>query len=144
MITADEISAINRRIRELAREDPSILYGAQPGENASLVKLDAIVSRIPPLSHVGQAAWLLRAIILVQPFPDANHRTGVAAAEVLLRRAGLPFKPTTEAAGRFQRKVAAARYQLLGGYDDAPLSILNQWDDAVMTACQGFVSESLS
>jgi hypothetical protein len=144
LITANEIAEINHQIRERSQVDHSIPYGAQPGETASLVKLNAIVGRIPPMSPVDQDAWLLRAIILVQPFPDANHRTAVLAAEFFLKGTGVRFEPSVDAAKEFQRRVTAAPFKILGGYDDAPLAVLVFWHDDVMEICRSFVRAWLS
>jgi len=141
-ITADEIEEINDAIRELSLTDKEIGYGVEPGERVSLRRLEAIVAGVPDAPPTDQAAWLLRALVLVQPFPDANHRTGVAAAELILRRRGLRFRPSVERAATFQRVVTSARYKLLGGYDDAPLTVLSHYADPVYDACRTFIAGS--
>ena len=143
MITAEEVDSINRRIRELARTDAAVHYGLAevPTKRAAVIE---IVRRIPNREPVHQAAWLMRAIILVQPFPDANHRTALLSAELLLERSGVRFDPTTRDAERFQREVSGARYRLLGGYDDAPLSVLDNPEDPVFELCRGIVERCSS
>lgn len=143
-ISVKEILAFNERLHEISREDPKVQYGLSNGERASVRRLEAIVERIPNGQADEQAAWLLRAIILVQPFPDGNHRTALAAARMILERDGHTFAPSVEDAEAFQRAISSARYRLLGGYDDAPLSILGSWDDAVMETCRRFVRDHLA
>lgn len=143
MISADEIEAINRDLRDLSRTDPAIKYGLVD-EPANLRALQKIVELIPKARPTQQAAWLLRAIILVQPFPDGNHRTALVAAELLLKRSGIRFEPSVEAASKFQRDISGARFRLLGGYDDAPLSILERGGDPVLELCASFVEHHAS
>jgi len=143
MITSDEVEAINRKLRDLARTDPAIKYGlADSPTNVNALK--AIVRRLPTGPPTLTAAWLLRAIILVQPFPDGNHRTALLAAELLLQRSGIRFDPSVEDASSFQREISSARYRLLGGYDDAPLSVLDRPEDPVLELCQKFVEACIS
>lgn len=95
--------------------------------------------RVPDAPPREYAAWLIRAIVLVQPFPDANHRTAVTAAELALRRESVRFAPALEQARAFHRDVSNARRSVLGGYGDAPLTVLENWDDEVMWVCRAFV-----
>ena len=143
-ISAAEIAEINERIYEMSRTNPKILYGREQDEGPSMRRLTAIVESIPGGEVVDQAAWLLRAIILVQPFPDANHRTAMAAATLLIEREGMGFDPPVHEAEEFQRAVSSARFQLLGGYDDAPLAVLDSADDPVLSICRVFVERHLT
>src|SRR6267378_6693880 len=138
MITSDEVEAINRKLRDLARTDPAVKYGLADSPT-KLIALKAIVQRLPKGPPARRAAWLLRAVILIQPFPDGKHRTALLAAELLLQRSGIRFDPGVEEASRFQREISSARYRLLGGYDDAPLSVLDRPEDLVLEMCQKFV-----
>jgi prophage maintenance system killer protein len=138
-LTADELEAINDAIFERSKDDRTIHYGAREEFPTSRSRLAAIVSAAPEMPPREAAAWLIRAIVLIQPFPDGNHRTAVTAAELVLRRRGVAFAPTPEQARTFHREVSNARRSALGGYDDAPLSALVHWDDEVMRVCRGFV-----
>jgi hypothetical protein len=90
-----------------------------------------------------EAAWVLRAVILLQPFPDGNHRVGVLAAEVMIERRGLRLRPSPDAGAAFQKEVPSRRRRLLGGFQDAPLSTLADWDDEVMACCEEFIKAGL-
>lgn len=143
-ITADEIAAINERIRQLAATDPRIDYGLAGEVPIRTRALEAVAEGIPNATPEEAAAWLIRALILLQPFPDANHRTALAAAELLLGRAGRKFQPTVDSSREFQRHVSGARYRLLSGFDDAPLTVLDAVDDEVMALCREFVRNATS
>jgi len=138
-ITVDELLELHRLVKEQARLDPSLHYEDLEHRGPSASRLVAIVAAVPALNPSRTAAWLLRAIILVQPFPDGHHRTALMAAEVVLGRAGIRFRPGPDEAAAFQKEVTARRYRLLGGYDDAPLAILGSWEDEAMECCERFV-----
>lgn len=142
-LAADDLEAINDAIFERSKRDRTIHYGAREDFPTSRKRLDAIINAAPEVPAREFAAWLIRAIVLIQPFADANHRTAVTAvtaAELSLRREGLRFAPTPSQAKTFHRDVSNARRSLLGGYDDAPLRVLEKRDDEVMRVCREFVN----
>lgn len=141
-IAVEELIAINEEIKKRSRGDSAIDYGNMDGLPPSRPRLEAVVSALPDGTPLDQASWIPRALILVQPFADANHRTGIAAVELILRRAGVRFPLTVESAKAFQRAVSGARFRVLGGYDDAALSVLGQPEDEVAAICRAFVEES--
>jgi len=138
-ISAAELAQLNAAIERASRSDSRIAFENPEHQAPSQVRLAAIVKKLPATDAVRQAAWLLRAMILVQPFPDGNHRTGVLAADLLLQKAGITFRGPPDDGIAFQREVTARRYRLLKGYDDAPLIVLDHWDDEVMECCERFV-----
>ena len=142
-LSAEELLEIHREVREQALADPASRYEDPAGQGPSVSRVQAIVGANPALGVVERAAWILRAIVLVQPFPDGNHRTGLLAAELLLGRDGIRFRPSPDAAAEFQRKVSSERFARLRGYDDAPLSVLVEWNDQVMACCLDFIHKTV-
>ena len=138
-ITVEELLEIHRHIKQQAANDRSIHYSDLEGRGPSIGRLEAIVKAFPALPVDASAAWILRAVILTQPFPDGNHRAGIGAAELVLQDGGKVLRIDLESGAEFQRDVSAARRERLGGYDDAPLSSLTDWDDKVMACCVAFV-----
>ena len=138
-ITVDELLEIHRDIKEQAAADRTIHYSDIEGRGPSIPRLQRIVDAFPPLGPEESAAWIVRAIVLVQPFPDGNHRAAIGAAELVLRDAKIRFTVGLTDGAAFQREVSAARRERLQGYDDAPLAVLAPWDDSVMACCVAFV-----
>jgi len=81
-------------------------------------------------------------MILVQPFPDGNHRTGLLAAQLMMERASFVIAFDEDAAAAFQRKVSGLRRARLGGFEDAPLLVLDSWDDEIHAWCERFLRRS--
>lgn len=142
-ISADELFAINKRIAALSLDDPSMRYDNPDQLPPSATRIDAIVSKVPVAEPIRQAAWIMRAIILLQPFADGNHRTALIASELVLERAHIRFLPTADHAQAFQEEVSHRRYVLLGGFEDAPLRVLEKGDDEVMQCCEDFIRKAL-
>lgn len=103
-----------------------------------------MLDAVPLADVVTQAAWIMRTLILLQPFPDGNHRTAMLAAGWILKRSGFRFRPSPDDAAAFQETVSGARFKRLGGYDDAPLSVVGDWHDEVFDCCLKFIEGSLS
>ena len=143
LISADELVAINERIAALTIDDPAMRYDNPDQIPPSAIRIKAIVSKVPIAEPIRQAAWIMRAIILLQPFADGNHRTALISSELVLDRVGIRFRPTADQAQAFQKEVSHSRYVLLGGFEDAPLSVLEDWDDEVMRCCEDFIGEAL-
>jgi len=59
-----------------------------------------------------KAAALCHGLVREHPFADANHRTGVAAAVLLLERNGRRFTAGEADVVRFARRVAGAHHRI--------------------------------
>jgi hypothetical protein len=142
-ISVAEFLEIRKDVEKQALAELGSRYDHPNRAEVSLPRLAAIAKGLPKGRPVEQAAWLLRAFALVQPFPDRNQLTGLVAAQLLLGRHDITFRPGAEEAARFQDAVGEMRFVRFGGYDDPGLSVLGDWEDELMQYCRGFIQETL-
>ncbi|NJD78369.1 MAG: hypothetical protein FIB08_14960 [Candidatus Methanoperedens sp.] len=89
------------------------------------------------------AAYYLKNIILLQAFPDANHRTALTAMERFLEKNGLTFDYTPVEAFDFRKELYNRRLHVYKTYEERPISVLkdddNQVENNVFLLCLEFI-----
>lgn len=96
-----------------------------------------------PVCIKGKRAYL-KNIILLQAFPDANHRTALTATERFLEKNGYSFDYTAVEAYQFQKDLYSRRLHEYGTYEERPISILKESDNQVFLLCLEFVKAHFS
>jgi len=94
------------------------------------------------------AAYYLKNIILLQAFPDANHRTALTAIEIFLEDNGLNLDYTTVEAFDFRKELYNCRLMVYKTYEEMTTKVLkdddNQEGNSVYTLCLKFVKAHVS
>jgi prophage maintenance system killer protein len=67
----------------------------------------------------------MKNIIILQAFPDGNHRTALYAVELFLKKNGCYFNYTPEEAYEFRKELYGRRLREYKTYEERPASILN-------------------
>ncbi len=94
------------------------------------------------LSEIG--AYYLKNIILLQAFPDGNHRTALYAVELFLKKNGYGFNYIPEEAYEFRKELYSRRLREYKTYEERPISILNEGDNQIFLFCREFVRAHIS
>jgi len=74
-------------------------------------------------------------MILLQAFPDGNHRTALNATEMFLEKNGLYFDYTAAEASQFQKKLYKIRLREYGTYEESPVNVLKEDENQVFSFC---------
>lgn len=90
------------------------------------------------------AAYYMKNIIVLQAFPDANHRTAFAATELFLEDNGFKAKFDLEECVKFQRRLYSLRLKVYGTYEERSTIILREPDNEVDQFIRQFIKQSLT
>lgn len=136
---------INEGLKEDALRDPRIEYSGSEDYPVQIYKLNALVKSVPVHRHLLEiAAHYLKNIVLLQAFPDGNHRTALYSVELFLEMNGYGFNYTPEEAYEFRKELYNRRLREYKTYEDRATSILKEGDNQIFSLCLEFVEAHFS
>ncbi|MFA4936060.1 MAG: Fic family protein, partial [Candidatus Methanoperedens sp.] len=95
LLTLEILVNINEQIKILASKDPRIEYSGSADYPVKIHELEKLIEKTPNNRDIFEiAAYYLKNIILLQAFPDANHRTALTATERFLEKNNYRFDYT--------------------------------------------------
>ncbi|MCZ7402837.1 MAG: Fic family protein [Candidatus Methanoperedens sp.] len=144
LLTLETLPDINEQIKIRASKDPRIEYSGSEDYPIKVHEIKKLIEYAPKNRDVLEvAAYYLKNIILLQAFPDANHRTALTAIEIFLEDNGLNLDYTTVEAFDFRKKLYNCRLMVYKTYEEMPTKVLkdddNQEGNSVFTLCLKFV-----
>lgn len=142
LLTLENLLEINEQLKEDARRDHRIEYSGN--EEVQIYKLKKLIELTPKRNLSEIAAYYLKNIILLQAFPDGNHRTAFYAIEAFLERNNCGFNYTPEEAYEFRKELYKRRLREYKTYEERPTSILNEEDNQVFLFCLEFIAAHTS
>jgi|GEM_PF-1779948 len=140
ILPVNMILEINRQIKEMSIREPWIQY-ENKDDPILTRKLEKLVKYTPNLDILEIAAYYLKNIILLQAFPDANHRTALTAVKIFLEMNGYDFSHTDEEALSFQDACYDARLSVYGNCNEASVSVLKENKNGLFLLCLGFIQQ---
>lgn len=139
LLTLEELLAINEELRLDAMRDPRIEYSGASDYPIKMNVLKKLIEYTPKRDILEIAAYYMRNIIILQSFPDGNHRTALYAVELLFEINGYKFDYAPEEAYEFRKELYNRRLQEYKTYEERPISVLKEVDNQVFSFCPGFV-----
>ena len=140
LLTLENILDINEQIKILSFNDVRIEYTGIEDYPIKISVLKKLIELIPINRTIEEiAAYFLKNIIILQAFPDANHRTALTAAERLLEINGYNFDYTPVEAYRFRKELYSRRLHEYGTYEERSIIVLKETDNQVFLLCLDFV-----
>ncbi len=101
ILTLEALLEVNEKIKARSIRNSWIQY-ENKDDPILMRKLEKLIEHTPNRDLFEIAAYYLKNIILLQAFPDANHRTALTAVKVFLEMNGYDFSHTDEEAIQFQ------------------------------------------
>ncbi|MBU4077281.1 MAG: Fic family protein [Euryarchaeota archaeon] len=135
---------INEQIKIRASKDPRIEYSGTEDYPIKMHELKKLIEYTPKNRDIpGMAAYYLKNIILLQAFPDANHRTALTAIEMFLENNNQNFDYTPVEAFNFRKELYEGRLRVYKTYEEMSTKVLreedNQAENSVFLLCLKFV-----
>lgn len=136
---------INERLKKRAKEYPEIEYSGSEYYPVKVNILKKLINKVPDDRDIFKiAAYYLKNIILLQAFPDGNHRTALFAVEIFLQEMnGYSFDYEDEEALLFRKKCYKKRGEVYGTYEEMLSWVLeekdNQIKNEVYSLCLEFI-----
>jgi len=103
-LKGEHLLDINEEIYRESLEDNNIEYSGWDDYKININKIEALVANVPKTSLIEAATYYLKNIILLQAFPNANHRTAILAVEYFLKKNGRIFDYPMEELSEFHRE----------------------------------------
>ena len=139
LLTLEELLDINEELRSDALRDPHIEYSGASDYPIKMNALKKLIEYTPKRDILEIAAYYLKNIIILQAFPDGNHRTALYAVELLLEINGYKFDYAPEEAYEFRKELYNKRLQEYKTYEERPISVLKEENNQVFSFCLEFV-----
>ncbi len=139
LLTLKNLLDINNELKEDARRDPRIEYTGSEDYPIKTYELEKLIEYTPNRDVLEIAAYYLKSIILLQAFPDGNHRTALYAVELFLEKNGYCFNYTPEESYEFRKELYSRRLRQYKTYEERPASVLKEEDNQVFSFCLEFI-----
>lgn len=134
-LRTEEILNINRDLIE--RDVP---YTGSEEYPVRRDKVEHLVENVPARSPISVAAYYLKNLALLQPFPDGNHRTGLIAAQTCLERKGYRFDYTSEEAEQLRNRMSHLQFKFYGTYEELSGEVTTEPDNELFHLCRDFIT----
>ena len=144
LLEIEHLVDINDIISKKSKEQKEIDYSGEEAYPIEYKKLQALIEHIPSGDILKMATYYLKNIILLQPFPDGNHRTALTAVEFFLNKNGYELSYTAEEALEFQKEAYRVRLKTYGNYNQHDISILKTSGDDFSRLCRDFIEKGLT
>ena len=131
---------LNELIKIRALKDRRIEYTGSDEYTIKIFALKKLIALTPQNRTLAEiAAYYLKNIILLQAFPDGNHRTALTAIEMFLEMNGYSLEYAATEANQFRKELFRGRFSEYETYEERPTSVLQESDNQVFHLCLDFV-----
>ena len=145
LLTPDEITYINHTISKMSHHNNLIEYVAPNDIPIRKDKLHKLAYRAPKHTvSMNTATYYMKNIILLQCFPDANHRTALESVRLFFHKNYIPFEWNPEHVVKYQRDIYKLRYKIYNTYEELPVSVLYEPRNSLWFYCQNCIEDNLS
>ena len=105
LLQLEDLLDINEELKFESFHDTRIEYSGANDYEVKISNLKKLIEYTPTRDIHEIAAYYLKNIILLQAFPDGNHRTALYAVELFLEINGYKFDYSAEEAYEFRREL---------------------------------------
>ena len=140
----ENIMDINEGLYQKAQKYNGVEYTGKEDYDIHHYKIRALTRNIPDEDIIDVATFYLKNIILLQSFPDGNHRTGLIATELFLEKNGMGLSFTYDDAIRLEKELYAIRFQIYRSYQEHDISVLTEERNEMFYRCKQFITEHLT
>ena len=144
LLESEHLLDINDMIQKKSKEKKEIGYSGEDIYPIQINKIRALIKQAPTADILTIATYYLKNIILLQPFPDGNHRTALASVEFFLSKNGHKISYSAEKALEFQKQAYSVRLKTYGHYDQHNTSVLTKQEDDFNSLCRTFIEGRLA
>jgi prophage maintenance system killer protein len=144
LLEIEHLVDVNDMICQKSKKQKEIVYSGNDVYPVQFGKLRILIENTPKEDVLTIATYYLKNIILLQPFPDGNHRTALASVELFFDKNGYDFHYSVEDAVKLQKDAYNVRLKVYGHYDQHDISIITQPEDDFTKLCKSFLRNRLT
>lgn len=143
LITTNEIIQINRTIHDMSHYNRKIEYVKV--SDIKYNNLNILVHSAPEHDLlIDIATYYMKNIILMQCFPDANHRTAFEIIRLFYHKNDIDFKWNPQCVVKYQREIYKLRYRIYNSYEELSVSVLTEPHNKLWDYCWNCIMDNLS
>ena len=143
-LEVEHILEINEAIYQESQKDDRVEYSGKNDYPIQMRKLEKLVSMVPDESLIDVATYYFKNLILLQPFPNANHRTALLCAEYFLQLNGKKLEYLTEEITEFHQKSFSVQFKIYKTYEEMDVRILTEEKNEFYNYCRKFIEVHLT
>jgi len=143
-LTLDEILEINETIYQKSLEDKTVEYSGRTDYTINRHKIEQLIKSVPSTDLVEVATYYLKNLILLQAFPNANHRTAIIAVELFLKYNGHQLRYRNDALLKFHKRSFSFQSKVYGTLEERDTRILKEAPNEFYEYCKKFIEDNLS
>jgi prophage maintenance system killer protein len=106
-----------------------------------LIKVENLIKNAPSKGTIEIAAYYLKSLPLLQPFPDGNHRTALIAVEIFLKRNGHSFEYTGEEAEKLRNQMLDLQLKIYGTCEGLLETVTTEPGNEILFLCRDFIKD---
>ncbi len=145
LLTQNEITQINHTIRDMSRDNNHIEYVSAKDTPIREDKLHILTYRAPKHTIlINTATYYMKNIILLQCFPDGNHRTALESVRLFFHKNNVDFKWDLRYVIKYQIDIYKLRYKVYNTYEELPASVLYEPRNSLWIYCRNCIEDNLS
>ena len=141
LLTTPEIIYTNARILHLSH-----IYDIEyiATTFTRIHKIHALRNTAPADALLDTATYYMKNIILLQAFPDGNHRTSLECVRLFYHKNNIDFKWNPEYVEKYQRKIYRLRYKIYHTYEELSANVLTEPRNELWDYCRDCIKMNLS
>jgi len=139
----DEILGINEQIWKMSQKYPDIGYGAHDIYEIKKEKIRNLVDNTPIDNIIDIATYYLKNLILLQPFPDANHRTAFEAVRYFPHKNNIEFRWDIDTIDEFHLTIYRLRFKIYGTYEELSVNVLKEPKNELYNYCKDYIETTM-
>lgn len=128
-----------RVIKTDSKRDRRIEYSVSEDYPVKMFELRKLIEYAPSRDILEIAVYYLKNIVLLQAFPDGNHRTALYAVELFLLKNRYDFNYIPEEAYQFRKELYNRRLREYKTYEEMSVRVLRETDNQVFSLCMEFI-----
>ena len=145
LLTQEEIERINQVIHDMSHDNDHIEYVSAEDTPTRRDKLRKLTYRAPEYTTcMNTATYYMKNIILLQCFPDGNHRTALESVRLFFHKNDIVFKWDLRHVVKYQIDIYKLRYRVYDTYEELPASVLNEPRNSLWIYCRNCIEDNLS
>ncbi len=143
-LEVEQIIRINDKIFQRSLSDPRVEYSGRNDYTTSTPKIERLVELAPKGTILEVATYFLKNIILLQAFPNANHRTAMLVVEQFLKNNRKRLRYSKEEVVEFHRSFFNIQSRVYGTLEARGVGVLTEKRNEFYEHCRKFLEDHLA
>ena len=140
----EHILEINDSIYRESLIDNRIEYSGKDEYPIKMGKIEKLIDMVPDDSLIDVATYYFKNIILLQPFPNANHRTALLSAEYFLQINHKKIEYKVDDITQFHQNSFSIQFKIYKTYEEMDISVLTEEKNEFYNYCKKFLEDHLA